>query len=104
MSLFQNVSGQEKDTICLQIGAPGEDLLKRAHRVFQECLLENAKLDEESNGDFIQLFQYGPKEGPPKFRSECSKFSTEQYGDTVCTIDNLQDCSRNMPIQPNVQF
>ena len=35
MSLFGNVS---EDTKFLQIGAPGEDLLERAHRVFQKSL------------------------------------------------------------------
>jgi len=88
MSLFGNSVSQEAvDTKFLQIGAPGEDLLARAHRVFQECMLEN-KIKPDQKGfvdddDLTPLFQYGPKEGPPIFRKECSRFLTEQYGDKV---------------------
>ena len=49
-------------------------------------LLESAKVDEKCDGDLTQLFQYGPKEGPSIFRIECSKFLSEQYGDTVGSI------------------
>ena len=78
MSLFGNSVSQEAvDTKFLQIGAPGEDLLDRAHRVFQECMLEN-KIKPDQKGladddDLTPLFQYGPKEGPPIFRKECSR-------------------------------
>ena len=80
MSLFGNSVSQEAvDTKFLQIGAPGEDLLDRAHRVFQECMLEykikpdQKRFADDDNDDLTPLFQYGPKEGPPIFRKECSR-------------------------------
>ena len=85
MSLFGNVSEKVEDTKFLQIGAPGPDLLEKARRVFQVSFqgAADTKTDGKDNHDFTQLFQYGPKEGPPIFRKECSTFLSEQYGDRV---------------------
>ena len=96
MSLFGNVSEKVEDTKFLQIGAPGEDLLEKARRVFQESFqgaATDTKTDDgkDNQYEFTQLFQYGPKEGPTMFLQECSRFLSEQYGDRVRkTCQNLQ--------------
>ena len=53
MSLFGNVN---QETKFLQIGAPGEDLLARAHLLFQECMIESKKnVDDVKKGIHLLL-------------------------------------------------